>query len=712
MNHKLEGGDMSLRSLFNNSLLLAISALILALFIFQGCETNKQPSTSSNGTGTTEVNLSQPTANPAAFEEGTTSIVEVTVTDENGDPIEGIEIAFGVTPVTGGNFNPPSATTNALGIAAAIFTPAESGSMQIYGAYGTSSSPYANLIVSSGTQTSSGNLTMSMSPSLLTADGISTAMIVIQVTDAAANAAPDSTVVKLTAGEKFDDVDGNGYWGLGDSLMFDYNANETWDAVGVIPAVAYTIDGAIMVTYTAGTEATTAFIKATVSGTGAFDGSVESSIQLTPNATVHAIEISTDVTGIQVRHTGGLEMTNLEAICYDANGNTVPEGIPVQFTIADGPGGGENINGLGAGPVTMTTNSQGIAVAQVWSGTISGTLRLYASSGTVLSSATFVAVYAGPPYYMAVGSDFCNIDGWNTVNREQYIDAAVSDIYHNPVQDSVVVYFTVDEGIIDAYNITQDSTGVTQVIFRTGEPQVDGIVWVWAETSGGTVVCSTYFINSFIPSNLYASMSPQSIPASIYGNATVWVDVRDLNNNFVVDESIVKAKALYGSISDGVTNDGCNASIFEGEYSGNKLRQDYSLTGADDDGIGAIDLLTFRSAFSSTSIVCTLTTGYTFYEESSVSLDATTVPYGSTGNIIRVLIADRDGNPLGDHTLTGAISAGTMTVTTDETDTYGESFGLRFSAPADSTGGTSAVIVITDTDARGGISLSTSVTFE
>ncbi|MEE9443627.1 MAG: Ig-like domain-containing protein [candidate division Zixibacteria bacterium] len=704
---------MSLRSISKYSLLMAVGALFLALFVFQGCETTKQPSTPSGGSGSSEVNLSQPTANPAAFEEGMTSIVEVTVTDENGDPIEGIEIAFGVTPVTGGSFNPPSATTNALGIAATIFTPAESGSMQIYGAYGTESSPYANLIVAAGNQTTSGNLTMSMSPSLLMADGSSTATIVIQVTDAAANVAPDSTIVKLAAGEKFDDVDGNGYWGLGDSLLFDYNANETWDPVGIIPAVAYTIDGSVTVTYTAGMEATTAFIKATVTGTGAFDGSVESSIQLTPNATVHAIEISTDVTGIQVRHTGGLEMTNLEAICYDANGNTVPEGIPVQFIIADGPDGGENINGLGAGPVTMMTNSQGVATAQVWAGTISGTLRLYASSGVVLSNATFVAVYAGPPYYILVGADFCNIDGWNTVNREQYVDAVVSDVYHNPVQDSVVVYFTVDEGVIDAYNITSDSTGMAQVIFRTGAPQGDGVVWVWAETSGGTVVCSTYFYNTSPPAIINLSIDTASVNADPDGIATVTVEVLDVNGNFVKDETEVLGEASYGSVAGGSTHDGCYASFLETKYRPIiPLKRDYSTPGGNDDGIGAIDKLSFESGWARATIACTLYTDIANYGESSMTLRESTIPYGTPENIVEVIILDRYGNPLGDHTLTATISNGTMNVATDETNQYGEAFGMWFTAPADSTNGTSAIITVTDTDPKGGIKLKTSVTYE
>ncbi|MEZ5358907.1 MAG: Ig-like domain-containing protein [Candidatus Zixiibacteriota bacterium] len=703
-------------SLLRNSSRVPVVLLgifLLALLTITGCETTKEP-TSSGGGGTTtgDVNLSQPTATPSAFDQGSTTIVTITATDADSELLPGVQVTFAVTPVSAGTFNPTTATTDAYGVASTIFTAAQSGTFQITGTDGTTTSAYVNINVNSSAQQTSGNLSMNITPSLLTADGSSNATVIVHVSDEESNPAPDSTIVKLTCGERFDDVDGNGYYSTGDSLMFDFNANDTWDPIGVIPSVAYTQAGSIAVAYTAGSEATTSYIKATVTGTTDFDGSVEASIQLTPDATIYAIELSTDVTGIQVRHTGGLEFTDLKAICYDVAGNRVPEGVTVNFSISNGPGGGENINGQGAGPVTAITNSNGIATVQVWAGTISGTLRLYASAGSVLSNAAFVSVFAGPPYYIAVGSDFCNMDGWNTVNRELYVDAVVSDIYHNPVQDSVVVYFTVDEGVIDAYGITQDSSGVAQAIFRTGEPQVDGRVWVWGETSGGTVVGSTMFINSYIPSSITATMSPQMLSANGESEATFWADVRDLNNNFVIDETEVTTKTLYGTANGGGTSDGCNASIFEGSYMSPVLKQDYSMTGGNDDGIGGIDVITIRSGFASTYVVCTLTTGTSFYDESGVSLDASSVPYGATGIPIRAVIKDRAGNPLGDHTLTATISSGTMTTATSETNTYGEAYDFRFSAPADSTGGTKGLITITDTDPRGGnLVMTTTVTF-
>jgi hypothetical protein len=694
-------------------ILLCLGMLAVGGIFISGCESEPQP-TGSGGTGTS-VNLSRPTASPTSFTQGSTTVVEVVASNSQTQPVSGVLVSFVVSPTSGGYYTPPSATTNANGIASTVFTATQTGTMSLGATAGTAQSEYANITVTSSGQETNGNLSITIAPSFLTADGSSSATVTVTVRDAANNLAGDSIPVKFAAGERFADVDGNGYYTNGvDSILVDFNENEVWDAIGFIPAVAYTDAGIATVTFTSGTEATTAYIKSTVTGTDDYDGDVETAVQLTPDAAIYAIELSTGVTGVQVRHTGGVESTNLDAICYDVNGNLVPEGLAVSFVITDGPGGGENIAGQGWGPVTAYTNSKGVARVPVWAGTISGTVRLYASAGTVLSNATFLAVYAGPPYYIAVGSDFCNMDGWNTVNREMYVDAVVSDIYHNPVQDTTVVYFTVDEGIIDAYSITQESTGVAQAIFRTGDPQVDGRVWVWAETSGGTVVNSTFFYNSYLPSTITMNMAPQTLLANGKTEATFWADVRDLNNNYVVGGTEVTTKTLYGRATSGNTKDGCHASLYEGTYTSAILDQDHSVTGLNDDGIGGIDVITARSGFIGGSIICTLTTSFAFYSECSIEMEAASIPYGSTGVPIRAVIKDRYGNPLADHTLVASASRGTIVpgTSTQETNGFGEAFGFRFDAPADSTGGKSAIISITDNDPRAaGLVLSTNVTF-
>ena len=88
---------------------------------------------------------------------------------------------------------------------------------------------------------------------------------------------------------------------------------------------------------------------------------------------------------------------------------------------------------------------------------------------------------------------------------------------------------------------------------------------------------------------------------------------------------------------------------------------------------------------------------------------------------VSVLIKDRYGNPLGDHTLTISISpAGSIVggTSTQETNAWGEAYGFRINAPVapapDIDGNipdTKAIITIVDNDPRGQIELSASVTF-
>ncbi len=702
-----------------------LGILIMSMLVLTGCDQSPEP-TSSGGTGTSSINLSQPSLSPASIDDGGTTIVEITVTNAVNNPIAGETVVFAVNPSNGGTFTPATAVTDASGIASAVFSASQTGSLQISGAIGTSTSAYTNLNVSATGQTTSGNLTLETSPSLLTADGASSSVVVIRVSDDLGNPAPDSTSVKLTAGERFLDMDFNGYYTAGiDTLKIDYNGNQSWDPIGIIPAIAYTTAGTCAVTYTAGTEATTAYIKATVTGTTDFSGTVETSMQLTPDAAIFSIYLDVDDPGIQVQGTGGVEMTNLRAICYDVNGNTVPEGVDVSFVITDGPGGGENISGSGAGPVVSKTNSVGEAYVPVWAGTISGTLRARASAGTVLSNATFLAIHAGPPYYIMVGVALCNIPGWNTVNMENQVTAVVSDYYNNPVQENTAVYFTVDEGVMQAFSTTIDNTGVATAVFRTGSPQSDGVVYVIAETSGGQLADTSIFYNSYGTSTISFSITGGMIMADGESGMEFGADLRDLNGNYVVGGSAVEGDAVYGSVSADASVDGCLASISDITYTSSILKQDFSLTGANDNGIGAIDYITINAGFSSNTVVCTLLTASAYSDASYIKVE-NSIPFDAAGNVAAVVIKDRYTNPLGDHTLVATISAGTITTASSETDGFGEANGIRFDAPSQPPPDTviagsdttitiyntlSAILTITDTDARGGIVLTAPIVF-
>jgi hypothetical protein len=275
---------------------------------------------------------------------------------------------------------------------------------------GTDISSTVGLSVSQGSTSGTGNINVSASRSLLLANGHDTSEVTIVVRDGLGQAAPDGTIIKLVSGEKFVDKDGNGYWSENiDSLVFDANGNENWDAYGLIPSTVAVSggEGQAIVNFISGDEAYTVYIKATVDD-GGITGYGELSVQLSPNAVLHSIYLSSDTLALSVEATGGVETATLRAIGYDTHGNPVPEGMPIVFAILDGPGGGEHLDTLGDGPDTSYTNGQGVATTTISSGTVSGTLRIRAYSGTVLSNASQVLIAAGPAEHIVVGTTVCN----------------------------------------------------------------------------------------------------------------------------------------------------------------------------------------------------------------------------------------------------------------------------------------------------------------
>lgn len=686
---------------------ITIAVISLAVLVIVGCSSKSVLEETPENTTVTV------TASPSSVPTDSTAIIEAKVAD-GGVGLPNQAVTFSVDPSDAGNFSPGVDTTDADGIAATIFTATTPGTATISAAIsGTSVAGTVGVTVTQSQQTGSGNVEISVSPGLLLANGSDTSVVTITVRDATEQPAPDSTLVKLAAGEKFVDVDENGYWSEGiDSLVFDANGNGQWDAVGLIPSTALISGGAgeAVVNYIAGNDAFTVYIKATVDDNG-IQGCADQSIQLSPDATIGSIYLASDSINLVVKQTGGIESALLYATGYDINGNAVPEGLTINFIITDAPDSVVRLGTVGYGPYQAVTNSQGIATASIHSGTASGTVRIRAYADTVLSNATQVMVSAGPPAYIVVGSEHCNVDYWDDVCEEVKICAVVSDIYMNPVNDSTVVYFTTDEGTMKSHEErTKDMEGMacSKWIAGTNVPTADGRVLIIAETAGGTVIDTSMFYNSHIPDTLIVVGVPASMPADGIKKAVVFVTGLDFNGNPVVGGTTFKADATYLNVAGGTLEDGCYSSSARVKITSATLQIDNSLTGGNDDGIGAYDVVyywTCSGAISSFNVA--LTTGFAYRGNCSVN-GLTSASPGETV-YYSVTIKDRFGNPLGDHTLNMVASGGVVAGATQETDGYGEANGFVWTAPAVAGDYT---ITVTDTDPRGGIILTKTVTVE
>jgi len=689
--------------------------LFAALALLAGCSTKS----TQEGPSSDEMSLSV-SASPTAIEINETSVIEASVTERGSSTaVSGQLVTFQVEPSTAGNFTPAFGTTDANGLVGAVFTSTDTGAAVITAFMGDTYDPNGVLStvavsVASVQQAGEGNVNISLSKNLLLADGSDSAVVTVTVRDALGQPVPDSTLLAITAGEKFIDVDKNGYFSQGiDTLVYDYNGNGEWDAFGLVPSFRITEGGAGQATFTyfAGSDAATVYLRVTVADP-TIGGTAEMPLQLTPTATINAIFLDSDSLNLVVKSTGGIEIAMLHAIGYDVNGNTVPEGQAISFIITDGPGGGEHLDTLGPGPYTVLTNSQGKASIPLHSGTISGTIRIRAYADSILSNATQVMVSAGPPAYVVVGAKDCNVDYWDNIAEENAVTAVVSDIYLNPVTDSTVVYFSTDEGTMKSHEgatVDLEGTASSKWIAGNQVPTADGRVMIYAETAGGTVADTAMFFNTHYPDTLIVSGVPSSMLADGDTKYYIWVSGYDLNDNPVIGGTSFKGEANFLSAAGGNLENGCYGATARVELKSATLDLDYSVTGGNDDGIGALDYVTYwHPAGAVTTYQVAVTTGTAYRGNSGIESEST--PIAGAISYFTITVKDRWGNPLADHTLNiaGPAAHADPVPTTAETNSYGEAY-FTWQVPA---GIGEYLITATDTDARGGIVLTQRVKIE
>jgi hypothetical protein len=611
---------------------------------------------------------------------GDTTRVTAWVVDPDGEPVEGATVGF-VT--TWGNLTSVEAVADAEGkVSTVLATPISYLEVQAEVRASTAGRvkytivDVAPFIEEPGSEEVA-QLAVSMTPASLRADGLSTATIEVAASDAAGDPVEGATI-RLAAGERFQDVDGDGVFSDGtDVLLEDTNANDEWDAAGTLASWVTTgADGTAETTMQVGVIAGDFVVKATA---GNVSDEFEFTLDGLPSITFLALEAERGE--IQVEGTGGTEAVEIQGLGLDQDGNPVPSGLPVTFRILQGPGGGESIEDLGYGPVTVLTEDDGIARVMLRSGTVSGTVVVQAAAGAVLSSATRVAIAAGPPHYIDAGMDPVNIRGWDMIGVPAKVTAIVSDVYENPVRDGTVVYFTTEEGTVTPSSGTVG--GFALATFYSGAPRNDGIAHITASTSGGTLTTETAVITSGPPASVTILSAPAELNAD--GRSKGWVVVRvlDVNDNFVVAGTVVKFEASLGNIdAQAVTNDGWYDSIAEARLYSTILELDASVR-TPDDGLGGIALVEAKAglggAVSASTTVDFLTTS------ASAGKSSTTLPTSADiGESVPFDLTVKDywGNPLGGHLWSFSVVSGGGSVTAAGTSNrFGVVSGLTFTAP-------------------------------
>ncbi len=502
-----------------------------------------------------------------------------------------------------------------------------------------------------------------------------------------------------------------------DGTVVVFSADHGLIATGAGTGAAHTVAGKAEAVFT--TYAT--FGVATITATA--DGGVSCSFEL--DLATHAeepgpiafIQLTASPSEIAVDSTGGVTQALLTAACYDAVGQNVGRDRTVAFEIIAGPGDGENLQLEGWGPITSKTDDYGRAKAILMAGYTSGTVKVIARADSAqVSAATLVGMNAGPPYYISLGADPLNIRGWDIVGAQSDLWAYVYDRYGNPVRERTEIWATCDEGMVRGDYINQGQIGssrteggVAYFTYYSGVPRLDGDIVITASTSGGSVTGTAYVISSGPPHSVtFLTPTP---PVSAWADGddgfTFYVEVLDINDNFVVAGESVEFETNYGIVPvSAFTANGITGSVAKGTYKSEVLSQDASPV-SPDDGIGAVAEIIasagLAGAVSDVLQVNLLTTAA--YEDNCTFEIETTVDRGASLPF-RVTIKDRFGNPLGGHVLEAEATDGEITSPVT-TNAWGEG-NFTFTAPDDSA---EVRIVVTDTDpGYGGVVFTETVT--
>jgi hypothetical protein len=411
--------------------------------------------------------------------DGITSLpVQATVYDAMGVPLSNAPVTWSAS---GFSYTPVNTFTNASGVANLNFTPT-----------GRTTNLSTVLTAASGTSQGTTSLTLrgvtvsaSAVPAMVIADGISTSAISVHVFETVSQVAiPEATV----------------YFGTNS---------------GTIPASAVTnASGVATVNLQASTQTGVANVNATYGATltaqtnVTFAASTPTTLSLTATPTILFADNSSSST--------------LTANVTDQNGNPVPNGTQVRFSIPPQSGTLENlrttIGGVASNTLVSSTTPDTFFVA-AWS----------EQNPSVRDSVQIIYRVGDPAHViMTANVDSLRADGIATDS----ITARVTDAVGHALPN-VEVQFTTTIGNITASRVT-DAQGNARVPFSSSQTGT-AIVTATAGVATGTY---TLYLLPGNPNSIQLTFNPGSVGVRGSGrNETLLVTatVRDANNNPVID---------------------------------------------------------------------------------------------------------------------------------------------------------------------------------
>lgn len=404
--------------------------------------------------------------------------ISATVYDAMGVPLANANVTWTASGIT---FAPAITTTNSNGVATLLFTPP-----------GRSTNLLSNILASSGTAQGTTAITLrgvtvaaNAVPEMVIADGNSTSEISVHVYETTSLIAiPEATVFFGTSR-------------------------------GTIPASATTDEsGVATVNLQASTQTGTATVTATYGQTltaqanVAFAASTPTTLSLTASPTILFADNSSQ--------------SILTANVTDQNGNPVPNGTQVRFSIPPQSGTLENLRTTVGGVATNTLISSATPDT-FW-------VAAWAEENQSVRDSVQVIYRVGDPSIITLSAliDSLPADGIQTDS----ITAHVTDAVGHPLAN-IEVQFTTTIGNITSSRVT-NANGDATVPFSSSQT---GTAIVTA-TAGAASANYTLYLLPGNPNSIQLSFTPNSVGVRGSGrNETLLITatVRDANNNPVLD---------------------------------------------------------------------------------------------------------------------------------------------------------------------------------
>lgn len=429
-----------------------------------GTPVNGGGSTNPGNGGTTTqptlaISLSSTTVTAAA-----PATASITVKDANGNALPGVVVNFAVTNKLGVP-QPASALTDASGVAKTTVVPAS----------GTSSG--ADTLTASATV---GGTTLSASAGFqLTATDVSISAFTADVTSLGAYGQTGLT------------VDLAGTSPSAPVTVSISSACVTGGHGTLTPATVTTSTGRATFTLRdngCGSFQSADSLNATVSGSAA-----TRSLSLpvaAPNVASVTFAEATPAT-IYLKGSGAVENSNVSFKIVDANGNGVPN-QSVNLT-ATTWAGGITLDGVTNQTITKVSDSNGIVIVRVNSGTVPTPVRVRAAltnNANVQAVSSLLSVAVGLPSQLnfSLAQGTVNIEGGGYDGTPNTYTVTVSDRMSNPVPDGTAVNFIAEAGQVNASAQTQKNANgiaVATANFSSAQPKPDdGRVTVTAYALG------------------------------------------------------------------------------------------------------------------------------------------------------------------------------------------------------------------------------------